>query len=364
MTLRAFDPEQARRAKLFLATKVADMMGRKFEEEDWAQVYCAAKGIPLSAWSNLDIDIMSGSLGVEHKMICWDGKQSILEVAGTARMHPAGTRAVRFPREETDPTRAAHDILRQYGALIDSRSEIVRIVNAYHHGRATRPEAVSLLQAMGMSRKKALQIVPEAQSAAGIFRNDVDMRIGWLIWQRRLEEFLYFEERMEKPVPEHYRAEWSERAAGRRRESRNLWVYDIRSGTKVYSITNEAGTKIQPYFSVPPLGDPDLFHFCVQGEAVDDISVRVWVTPDTKQQLEARLGPLTSSSLAAAIAGVEFPDNATEEARRLFAEPAEQLILPRPAYDMLVAKTVAVSDEHRFRLLIALLQASRPQYRA
>lgn len=55
VTLSAFNAEEKEKAHLYLATHVAEMMGRKFEEGDWAKVYCAAKGIPLGTWSNLSI---------------------------------------------------------------------------------------------------------------------------------------------------------------------------------------------------------------------------------------------------------------------------------------------------------------------
>lgn len=70
-TLSAFSESEYKKARLYLATQVADMMGRKFEEGDWSKVYCAAKGIPLSPWSNLSIDVTYGNLGVEHKMRLW-----------------------------------------------------------------------------------------------------------------------------------------------------------------------------------------------------------------------------------------------------------------------------------------------------
>lgn len=41
-TLPVFTAAEFERARLFLATHVADMMGRKLEEGDWAKVYCAA----------------------------------------------------------------------------------------------------------------------------------------------------------------------------------------------------------------------------------------------------------------------------------------------------------------------------------
>lgn len=68
-TLPVFSAEEAKRAKVFLATQAATMMGRKLEEGDWGHVYCKAKGIPGSGWSNLHIDVNYMGLGVEHKLL-------------------------------------------------------------------------------------------------------------------------------------------------------------------------------------------------------------------------------------------------------------------------------------------------------
>lgn len=73
-TLAAFTSEQKAWAKVLLATTVAKMMGRKFEEDDWAAVYCRTKGIPKGNWSNLHIDVMHEGLGIEHKMLCIGGE--------------------------------------------------------------------------------------------------------------------------------------------------------------------------------------------------------------------------------------------------------------------------------------------------
>ncbi|MGC1270001.1 MAG: hypothetical protein WA842_05315 [Croceibacterium sp.] len=112
-TLPVFNPDEFQRANILLASRVSEMMGRKLEEGDWSQVYCAAKGIPLAGWSNTDIDVMFGHLGIEHKAICRKAMQPIKDSCGTTIMHPAGTRAIRIPAEE-DATKAARDVLRQY----------------------------------------------------------------------------------------------------------------------------------------------------------------------------------------------------------------------------------------------------------
>src|SRR5436309_1575427 len=96
-TLPTFTPEQRIKAHALLAAKVAYMMGRKFEEGDWAEIYCKAKGIPLKGWSNLNIDIIHEGLGVEHKMLCYRSNTDLAEACGQTMMHPAATRSIRVP---------------------------------------------------------------------------------------------------------------------------------------------------------------------------------------------------------------------------------------------------------------------------
>ncbi len=118
---------------------------------------------------------------------------SILNECGTTKMHPAGTRSIRIP-EEQDPMKAMVDILNQYNALIDSRTEAV---------------------------------------LANTNKSTADMRIGWLLWKDTLEEFLYFEEEMEKPNPDLYYAEWNVTPArGARKSSRSLWIYEKDTGKR------------------------------------------------------------------------------------------------------------------------------------
>jgi len=100
--------------------------------------------------------------------------------------------------------------------------------------------------------------------------------IGWLLWKDTLEEFLYFEEKMEKPDPDLYYAEWNVTPArGARKPSKSLWVYEKDTGKKKYSVTTTAGAKIQPYFDVPAPNDQHLYHFKVQGVIVDGGLVKV-----------------------------------------------------------------------------------------
>lgn len=109
-TLPAFSDEEKKRAKLHLATQVAHMMGRKLEEDDWNKVYCAAKGIPHTGWSNLNIDVNYGGLGVEQKLLrCGSlNGRSIKEVCGLTMMHPAATRSIRID----DVRLPANDVMR------------------------------------------------------------------------------------------------------------------------------------------------------------------------------------------------------------------------------------------------------------
>ncbi len=292
------------------------MMGRKFEEGDWAYVYCAAKGIPNEGWSNLHIDVMHGALGVEHKMLCVRSGKSIKEHCGTLLMHPAATRSIRISSTEGDPTEIAREILQQYADLIEQRRQRVA--------------------------ENALEEAP-------------DIRTGWLLWQGDLVEFLYFETEMLPPNPEDYWAEWHERRSGNRKPSKNLWVYENATGIKRYSITTSAGAKIQPYFDVPAPNDPNLYYFCVQGEEVGSDLIRVWVTSTTALILNGLLGNTHTDTVSAAI--IERA-NETLTLREKQIEPAVEaglakpLYITREAYAALREAFAGVSDEHSMQRFV------------
>ena len=132
------------------------MMGRKLEEGDWAKVYCEAKGIPLAGWSNTDIDVMFGNIGVEQKAMARRSSQPIMDACGTTIMHPAGTRAIRIP-QEADPTKAARNILAQYGALIARRRLLVSVVDQFNNGVLDRDAAVQKLRSEGQYTRQAAE---------------------------------------------------------------------------------------------------------------------------------------------------------------------------------------------------------------
>ena len=317
--LQAFTNEEAAKAHRLLAGKVATMMGRKFEEGDWAEVYCTAKGIANNGWSNLNIDVMHGSLGVEHKMLCVKSKGEIRNLCGTRQMHPAATRSIRIPEGEKDATKAALNVLRQYAELIRQRTEKVR-----ENG---------------------------GDEAA-------DMRTGWLLWQESLRQFMYFEEEMLPPNPRDFYADWSERGGGvgSRKASKNLWVYEKETDQKKYSITTVAGAKIQPYFDVPPSTEPLLYVFTVQGEVLLDGNIRVWVTRTTAEMLKQLVGNLDPKTVSAAIikASAEVPRDDVAPAAQ--EEIAVELVLTADAYKSLLTAFSGVSDEHMLQLLVKFLQ--------
>jgi len=356
-TLPAFSASEFDKALLYLATQVAEMMGRKFEEGDWSKVYCSAKNIPMASWSNLSIDVMHGNLGVEQKMICRRQDQTILEACGTRIMHPAGTRAIRIPVEE-DATKAARIVLRQYVELIELRTKIVEVVHRYHHGRLSATEAMSVLRRVGMSTVAAKAHLPNKLMPQGTADASPDMRVGWLLWKENLHEFLYFEEPMTKPNPEDYVAEWRDSGGGRRKKSRNLWVFHKVSGEKAYSITTEAGAKIQPYFTVPPPKDPNLYHFVVQGEDCGNGLVRVWLTKVTASLLAEKLGELKPDVIAAAVDGLAVDQLAAGKSDEPFGPVAVEVFVPASTYFKLQTVFKGVSDEHNFRQLVEILRAS------
>ncbi|RSK38334.1 hypothetical protein [Hymenobacter perfusus] len=310
----AFTAEQQEKAHQLLGAKVAYMMGRKMEEGDWADVYCKAKGLPNHGWSNLKLDVVYENLGVEHKMMCRPSKRSLTESCGTTIMHPSATRSIRVPPNSTPADDAMRDILTQYGDYLLARKEEVR-----------------------------------KNAPAG---TEPDMRIGWLLWQDNLHQFLYFEEEMMIPNPDDYYARWEVRVSKSvRKGSTNLWIYEKDTDKKRYSITTEAGAKVQPYFDVPPVGHPHLYVFNVIGEVITTELVRLWATEATARELRRILGDLLPETLSRSIlaeAPVILRDDQQGQGNE---QVAEALLISLEAYDALrLALPDTVSDEHSLQL--------------
>jgi hypothetical protein len=156
------------------------------------------------------------------------------------------------------------------------------------------------------------------------------------------------------PNPDRYWAEWKESGGGARKASRNLWVYETKTGKKRYSITTTAGAKIQPYFDVPAPNDPNLYYFCVQGEEIERGVIRVWVTSTTALLLKKILGDLDRETVSSAIlkAAKEVSEIAEED--MITAEPdvAESLLITAKAYRTLTESFQGVSDEHMIQLFV------------
>ncbi len=295
------------------------MMGRKMEEGDWADVYCRAKGIPNTGWSNLNIDVMSGNLGVEHKMLCYRSRGDLETACGTTLMHPSATRSIRIASTDADPNDVMVDVFTQYGELIAQRTAKV-----------------------------------EEQNGTG---EAADMRIGWLLWQESLRQFLYFEEPMMAPHPGDYWAEWHENGSGRgaRKASKNLWIYERSTGKKRYSVTTSAGIKIQPYFDVPPPSDPNLYLFTVIGEVIDTGFIRVWLTMRTATLLRLKAGSLDPEAVSEFVASAldtigDDPLVAAED-----ADDVVEVMIRAEVYADLAERVSGVNDENNFQLLLEAL---------
>lgn len=317
MSLSAFTAEETAIAHNLLATRVAYMMGRKLEEGDWSSVYCRAKRIPEQAWSNLSIDVLHQNLGVEHKMLCVRSDRSIRSYCGERLMHPSATRSIRLP-DTKDANEVMREILHQYAGLLSQR------------------------------REKLKENAPDKEP---------DLRIGWLLWQETLSEFLYFEQEATSPHPSDFYAEWKESGGGNRKASKNVWVYEKATGHKRFSITTSAGPKIQPYFDVPPPTDPNVYTFKVQGEEIADGFVRVWITASTARELERIVGSLSPERLSLFISNVATEQGKEEAVRVPVKEEAQSVMLTQDSYNLLTATfPEAVSDEHRAQLLAACLR--------
>ena len=314
--LPVFDDEQRETAHRLLAFRVAHMMGRKLEEADWTDVYAAALGMEPTTWSNLDIDIMHGHLGVEQKALRYKSVR-IEEACGTTLMHPSLTRSIRINSQEPDPNVAMASVFEQYAGVVENRR---------------------------------LEVAQRNQTG-----REVELRSGWLLWQDSLRQFLYFEEPMKVPSAPDYFAEWrlSGRENGKRKPSKNLWIYEKSTQLKRYSVTTDAGAKIQPYFDVPPPSDPNLYIFTVIGEHIALGRVRVWIANRTATELRRVLGSLDIDVLEQAIYRAAH-DLANQPVVPVLKEleAVLPLVISESAYDTLLAAMPGVNDDHRFQLLL------------
>lgn len=321
ITLPAFSHAEYKKAKFLLATQVAQMMGRKLEEDDWNRVYCAAKGILYRGWSNLSIDVNYRGLGVEQKLLRVSGLGTcpIKSVCGTTMMHPAATRSIRISDSALPASDVMREVFEQYAQLIALRS---------------------------------LQVLAEAPNAA-----QADMRTGWLLWEESLSEFLYFEEPLVAPDPDEYFAEWNiTPPRGARKGSKSLWIYERETHKKRYSVTTSAGIKIQPYFDVPAPSDANLYYFRVQSEPIDSDTVQIWVSATTARAIRNILGDLDKESVSDAI--VRSAKTTVVQEVSLVSEPALAVAIPitKRAFDLFRSVWEGVSDEHRAQLFLQTLR--------
>jgi len=319
-TLKAFSKNEYKKAKIFLATQVAQMMGRKLEEDDWTKVYCMAKGIPYTGWSNLHIDVSYKGLGVEQKILRVSGLRGrpIKSVCGTTMMHPAATRSIRIDDTKQPAEDVMHDIFRQYSDLIDIRTKKVR--------------------EQAPNKKKT------------------DIRIGWLLWEDSLTEFLYFEQPLEAPQAENYYAEWNETPPkGVRKGSRSLWIYERDTNKKRYSVTTSAGIKIQPYFDVPAPSDENLYYFRVQSEPLNSETIQIWVTSRTAKAIRRIIGNLDKNIVSDMIIKASKFSSTGNIVVSTDEDIAQPIHVTRKAFEIFKSTWEGVSDEHSAQLFLETL---------
>ena len=320
----AFSDTEYKRAKLLLATQVTQMMGRKLEEDDWNQVYCGAKEIPGSNWSNLYIDVNYNGLGIEHKLLRISNPLhgSIKSVCGTTLMHPSATRSIRIRDVNKNPNDVMVEVFSQYSELIKLRTENVKKNSGTHK---------------------------------------VDMRTGWLLWESSLSEFLYFEETLWIPQVKEFYAEWNiTQPKGARKGSKSLWIFERETDKKRFSVTTSAGIKIQPYFDVPPPSDSNLYYFRVQSEPINDDTVQIWISTITAKSIEQHLGSLTKEVVSNAIISIAT-DVKHEEYHIEYQDKdlAKPIQMTSKAFDIFKKVWKGKSDEHSAQLFLRYLQATR-----
>lgn len=186
------------------------------------------------------------------------------------------------------------------------------------------------------------------------------MRTGWLIWQGSLEEFLYFEEEMLAPNPHDYRAEWHEvKSRGARKKSKNLWIFENETGYKRFSVTTEAGVKIQPYFDVPPPNDSNLYFFRVQGEPIEDGFIRLWITASTHRELKYLIGEVSTDQISSLIVEASQKEFTATQEHILDYELATSITITADAYTVLKQVFHGVSDEHMVQVFTRYLREQK-----
>lgn len=204
-----FTHDELVHANALVQRLAVSLQGRKLEEGDWTEVYCRVKGAPIPGWSNLPFrDYIHNGVGVEFKLLC---RPNPIGDVGRALMHPSATRTISF--DESEPAETAKlKVLSQWAAQIEQ----------FEH-----------------------------RIAATSTTRQVDARWGVLLWSPDHRQFLYFEEKLDKPDPNNFTARWHD---GRHRgnATRNLHIFDRVTGRKKFSCTlPRNGAKLQPYFTVP-----------------------------------------------------------------------------------------------------------------
>lgn len=259
--LPVFNSSQKEQVRAALVKLTSEMQGRKLEEGDWTEIYCNVLGIANRGWSNLHLDVMIPGLGIEQKMLRDTGSGSLLQICGQTKMHPSATRSIRIPDVNADANEVMYEVFKQYSELIEQRRELIS----------------------------------RTQSAGGL----VSLRLGWLIWRGSLDQFLYFEEDFAAPNPDEYVAIWNEGSTSNspRKSSKSLWVYRKSDNAKRYSITTLAGIKIQPYFDVPAIDNPNLCYWDLRPRVLDEGMMSVSIDRKTYEILKANLGSLNPRGL-------------------------------------------------------------------
>lgn len=212
--LQAFDEEQMLDAAARVNKLAKSLQGRKVEEDDWTDLYCKVKGTENQGWSNDSFrDYVHDGLGVEFKLL---KKPNPTAHMGKWVMHPAATRKIDYD-DKADAETAMRKIFADWTVSIDEFETRVK-----------------------------------STSSSGT----ADLRWGILLWATDHTEFLYFEERLVRPNPDNFIAEWH---VGQHRghPTRNLWIFDRENPEiKRFSCTlPKNGAKIQPYFRVPTIED-------------------------------------------------------------------------------------------------------------
>jgi hypothetical protein len=111
--------------------------------------------------------------------------------------------------------------------------------------------------------------------------------------------------------------------------------------------------------NVPAPNDPNLYYFLVQGERIEQDTIRIWVTHTTALLLKQMLGDTSKDVVSAAILVASrdavMAGKTKDERTAAQIDAAQPLLITVEAYEALTQAFDGVSDEHMIQRFLGVL---------